>query len=237
MEFNVTGYKEFEIFNRNFKLTDDQYQLFLTACHSLLEREGLIDKQADKRKVASESLGAKKEEINEPLQTEVKKAPTCNPGIIKDKVEQMMAPKKKKNVSPMLHKKDVIKYARMIKNGEPEEAVKNKMIKDHFCGQSSIKYYYKRALEESKEVSAEATIAKETYVTKVKDPYSDRQKINALYAQNKTKLPLDICKQMTTWGQDLEDSEIVFRGNLLKGSHNYKDLIAAYHYAQGARDK
>lgn len=214
----IKTYRTLELLGHRFDLSNEEYDSFMRAMREVLSREGYAATSAPKL------MDKKKKTINDP-------------DIIKDKVEQMEPPKRKKQSSPMLHKKDVIKYARMIKNGEPEEAVKNKMIKDHFCGQSSIKYYYKRALEESKDVTAEATIAKETYVTKVEDPYSDRQKINALYAQNKTKLPLDICKEMTTWGQDLEDSEIVFRGNLLKGSHDHKDLIAAYHYAQGARDK
>ena len=205
----------------------------------LLSREGILGDQRDiinSPKLIAETDEVNKNKINiESLSTV--ELPLRNPNIIKDKVEQMKSPKKKKNASPMIDKRNVIKYARMIKDSQPKQAVKNQMIKDKFCGQSSLNYYYNRAIKESETVTSEIKHEGPSTVTIIREPeLSDRQKIDALYASTHTEIPVHFCKILVTWEQDLDEADIVFRGNLMNVNYDHKELIKAYHYSQGARD-
>lgn len=146
--------------------------------------------------------------------------------VVKEKVEAMP----KKGRPPVSVKRDVTKYARMVQEGKPKDLIMSLMLQDKICADSSIKYFYKRAEAEAKDLPPTKT-KPEPYITKVgEEQLTDGQILNAVYASNHTTIPIDICKQMATWGKDLDDKEIVFRASCFKGAFDQKDIIKAYNY-------
>ena len=141
-----------------------------------------------------------------------------NVNIVKDTVLNTQRPKP--------FKKDVTKYAKMIVDGEPTEAIKNLMLRESFCAPSSIPYFFKQAGEMAKTLKADKP-KPATFVTVISNDLTETQILNSCYAANHSQIPVEHCKAIARFGYDLEQNEIVFRGQGL-GKYDPKEILAVY---------
>ncbi len=116
--------------------------------------------------------------VIDPVQTAI------DADAIKKKFEQLPEKKSKKKAAgekvPAEKKgytgKDLTKYVRMHEAGDPMDAIKNTMLKDDFCPQSTLSYYIKKILAKSSKV----TVIQREDIT-------DDERIERLKAENKAK--------------------------------------------------
>ena len=141
-----------------------------------------------------------------------------NVDAIKDTVLNTQRPKQ--------FKKDVTKYAKLINDGEPTEAIKNLMLRESFCAPSSIPYFFKQAGEMAKTLKADKP-KPATFVTVISNDLTETQILNSCYAANHSQIPVEHCKEIARFGYDLEQNEIVFRGQGL-GKYDQKEILAVY---------
>ena len=145
-------------------------------------------------------------------------AKPMNVNIVKDTVLDSQRPKQ--------FKKDVTKYAKMINDGEPAEAIKNLMLRESFCAPSSIPYFFKQAGEMAKTLKADKP-KPATFVTVISNDLTETQILNSCYAANHSQVPVEHCKEIARFGYDMEQNEIVFRGQGL-GNYTPKEILAVY---------
>ena len=145
-------------------------------------------------------------------------AKPMNVDAIKDTVLNTQRPKQ--------FKKDVTKYAKLINDGESTEAIKNLMLRESFCVPSSIPYFFKQAGEMAKTLKADKP-KPATFVTVISNDLTETQILNSCYAANHSQIPVEHCKEIARFGYDLEQNEIVFRGQGL-GKYDPKEILAVY---------